>query len=233
VGSNPTPAVFTVPADLDRQPSWQEASPKAQEEIAVSEATNPDAAALKTPWTPRVLQLLQEWSSRASASSHPHYGLAAQLARFNIVLGVPVVILTTFVGTSVFASIGSSVDTRVRIIVGSISVVAAIIASLQTFLRFAERGEKHRTAAEHWASIRREIDEMLALHPNYLATHGDPKEYLDNLRRRMDRIAAQSPEMGDRAWSRAQATFGVTRSADAGGAAPSAGVEASTGPAEG
>ena len=197
----------------------------------MSEATDPDAAAPKTPWTPRVLQLLQEWSSRASASSHAHYGLAAQLARFNVVLGVPVVILTTFVGTSVFASIGSSVDTRVRIVVGSISVVAAIIASLQTFLRFAERGEKHRTAAEP-ASIRREIDEMLALHPNYLATHGDPKEYLDNLRRRMDRIAAQSPEMGDRAWSRAQATFGVARSADA-VRAPSAGVEASADPAEG
>lgn len=164
---------------------------------------------LQTPWTPRVLQLLQEWSRRAAASSQAHYALAAQLARYNVVLGVPVVVLTTFVGTSVFATIGSTVDTRLRVLVGTISVLAAVIASLQTFLRFAERAEKHRAAAEHWAAVRREIAEMLALHPNYLATRGDPKEYLDGLRRRMDRIAAQSPEMGDRAWSRAQASYGL------------------------
>lgn len=162
-----------------------------------------------------MLQLLQEWSRRAAASSQAHYTIASRLARYNVVLGVPVVVLTTFVGTSVFATIGSTVDTRLRILVGTISVLAAVIASLQTFLRFAERAEKHRVAAEHWAAVRREIAEMLALHPNYLAARGDPKEYLDDLRRRMDRIAAQSPEMGDRAWDRAQAGYGLERGIEA------------------
>ena len=106
------------------------------------------------------------------------------------------VILTSFVGTSVFATLGRNVDLWLRIGVGLISVLAAVLASLQTFSRFGERAEKHRSAAELWASIRREIDEMLALHPTYLASRGDPKQYLDDLRRRMDEIAQQSPEMG-------------------------------------
>lgn len=38
---------------------------------------------------------------------------------------------------------------------------------------------------------------MLALHPTYLASRGDPKQYLDDLRRRMDEIAQQSPELGE------------------------------------
>lgn len=148
-----------------------------------------------------MLDLLRDWRARAITSSEAHYDLASRLAQANIRFGVPVVVLTTFVGTTVFATLGRSVDVWLRIAVGLISVVAAVLASLQTFLRFGERAEKHRTAAELWAAIRREIDEKLALHPTYLASRGDPQEYLDDLRRRMDEVAQQSPEMGTRgAW---------------------------------
>lgn len=177
----------------------------------MSSTLDSDAAAPIAPWTPRVLHLLQEWSKRAAASSDAHYWHAARLAKRNVQLGVPVVVLTTIVGTSVFASIGSSVDTRLRIVVGLISVAAAVVASLQTFLRFAERGEKHRMAAEQWAAIRREIAEMLALHPNYPATGGDPQTYLDELRQKIDRTAAQSPEIGEGPWKRTQERFGLAR----------------------
>ena len=115
-------------------------------------------------------------------------------------LGVPVVILTTFIGTSVFATLQDEIDTSLKILVGVISVTAAVLASLQTFLRFGERAEKHRVAGESWAALRREIDEMLALHPTYLAARGDPKSYLDDLRKRMDDTAALSPALGDRQW---------------------------------
>ena len=163
-----------------------------------------------SPWTPRVLTLLREWNDRAGATAETHYAIAARLGRLNVRLGIPVVVLTTFVGTSVFATLERHVDLSLRILIGVVSVLAAVLASLQTFLRFAERAEKPRAAAESWSSIRREIAEMLALHPDYLATRGDPKDYLDRLRRRMDQVAAQSPEMGDRAWSRAEERYGLT-----------------------
>jgi hypothetical protein len=115
-------------------------------------------------------------------------------------LGVPVVVLTTFIGTSVFATLQDDISTGLKIFVGVISVTAAVLASLQTFLRFGERSEKHRVAGESWAALRREIDEMLALHPTYLAARGDPKSYLDDLRKRMDDTAALSPALGDRQW---------------------------------
>jgi len=167
-----------------------------------------------SPWTPRVLTLLREWNDRAGATAETHYAISARLSRLNVRLGIPVVVLTTFVGTSVFATLERHVDLSWKILIGTVSVLAAVLASLQTFLRFAERAEKHRAAAEEWSSIRREISEMLALHPDYLATRGDPKDYLDRLRRRMDRIAAQSPEMGDRAWSRAEERYGLTYRTD-------------------
>jgi hypothetical protein len=155
-----------------------------------------------SPWTPAIVRLLRDWARRAGASADAHYRLASRLSRANVRFGVPVVALTTAVGTSVFATLEHQVDTALRIVVGITSVVAAVLASLQTFLRFGERSEKHRVAAEAWADLRREIDEMVALHPDYLASRGDPKDYLDDLRRRMGEIAQQSPEMGEQGWWR-------------------------------
>lgn len=155
-----------------------------------------------SPWTPAIVQLLRDWARRAGASADAHYALASRLSRANVRFGVPVVALTTAVGTSVFATLEHQVNTALRVCVGIISVIAAVLASLQTFLRFGERSEKHRGAAESWANLRREIDEMVALHPDYLASRGDPKDYLDDLRRRMGEIAQQSPEMGEQGWWR-------------------------------
>lgn len=162
-----------------------------------------------SPWSPPVLDLLRDWQARASFSSETHFGLATRLAEANIRFGMPVVVLTTFVGTSVFATLGRNVELWLRIAVGMISVLAAVLASLQTFLRFGERAEKHRFAAEKWASIRREIDQMLALHPTYLASRGDPKQYLDDLRARMDEIAERSPEMGVQGLRRSRRRYEV------------------------
>src|SRR6266540_2417770 len=134
----------------------------------------------KVPWTEAVLSLLREWQERAAVSQDAHY---------------------------VIATLQEQVASGWRIAIGVVSVLAAVLASLQTFLRFQERAEKHRAAAELWASIRREIDQMLALHPEYLAERSDPKAYLDQLRRRMGEVSAQSPEIGDKDWARAQSRF--------------------------
>ena len=167
-----------------------------------STEAEPRAGESPSPWTPRVVGLLRDWATRATASAETHFTTAADLGRRNVWLGVPVVVLTTFIGTSVFATLERTVGLELRITVGLVSVLAAVLASLQTFLRFAERAERHRAAGERWAAIAREIAQMVALHPTYLASRGDPKQYLDELRRRMDEIAAESPPMPKHQYAR-------------------------------
>ena len=79
------------------------------------------------------------------------------LALIDLALGIPVVVLTTVVGTSVFATLQESLNTRIRIIGGLLIVFAAVLASLHTWLHLGELVEKNRVAAESWAAIRREI----------------------------------------------------------------------------
>jgi hypothetical protein len=162
----------------------------------VDEQSGPPA--VKVPWTKPVLTLLRDWQLRAAISQEAHYARATSLADYNIWFGVPVVALATLVATSVFATLQEDVRIELRVVVGLISALAAVLASLQTFLRFQERAEKHRVSAELWAAVRREIDQMLALHPEYLAERSDPKKYLDDLRRRMDEVSSQSLEIGEK-----------------------------------
>lgn len=61
-------------------------------------------------------------------------------------LGVPAIILSAVVGTTVFASLETQVDTSLKIILGLISITSAVLASLQTFYNFAGLAESHRLA---------------------------------------------------------------------------------------
>jgi hypothetical protein len=145
---------------------------------------------------------LEDWRDRSEATSKIHFARGNRLSYLNKALGIPVVVLTTLVGTSVFATLQETVNTSIRLFAGIAIVLAAVLASLQTFLNLGEQAEKNRAAAEKWSAIRREITEMLALHPVHAATRGDPKEYLDDLRIRIDKVAAESPDMPDNQWAR-------------------------------
>ena len=61
-----------------------------------------------TLWTAEETQLAEDWGKRAVAAQHAHYYLAAGLKKRNLALGIPVVIFTTVVGTSLFASMAST-----------------------------------------------------------------------------------------------------------------------------
>jgi len=167
-------------------------------------------------WTAEETQLAQDWGKRAVAAQHAHYYLAAGLKKRNLALGIPVVIFTTVVGTSLFASMASTssdassgssgIPGWARFAIGSISILAAVLAAIQTFLRFAERAERHAQAADWYSSIRREIEELLAL-PEH--KRGDPKKVLDGLRKELNKAGQIYPEIGEKTWHRVAHLYGV------------------------
>jgi hypothetical protein len=161
----------------------------------------------KVVWNDSLERLYDSWHRRVAAAEHGHRLMADRLRRRYFLLGIPVVIFTTLVGTSAFASMqnasANSITTEnadpdvVLLIVGCISVLAAVLSSLQTFLRYATRAEGHRIAALRYETLRREMAETLALP---WESRGQPDRALDNVRNRMDRYAKESPTIGERMW---------------------------------
>jgi hypothetical protein len=164
---------------------------------------------LPTGWTEQETDLAREWGKRAAAAQHAHYYLATNLRRRNLALGIPVVILTAIVGTALFGSLAASTETFpvwVRFAVGTISIVAAVLAATQTFLRFAERSERHAQAGDWYSAIRREIDELLALP---IEKRGESKRTLDGLRKEFNKAGQTYPEIGEETWGKVAREFGV------------------------
>ena len=132
------------------------------------------------------------------------FALLAELRRLSGPAGPPVIVVSSMVGTAVFADWGK--DGPLKWFVGSVSIVAAILASLQTFLKFGENATLHGSAADWFAAIRRDIDEVLAL-PSELRGH--PKHTLDSIRQEINKASQKSPELSERLWRRTARRFGV------------------------
>jgi hypothetical protein len=143
---------------------------------------------------PKVLDLLERYRLRAHRMARAQFLASKRAHSMHNVLGIPVVVLTTVVGTTIFSSLGASPDSRLVIVAGLISLLAAVLAALQTFLAFAERAEKHRTAAAAYSTLKRELD-LLAT--KLLIATPSANEALEELQPLIKRFAAAEKESLD------------------------------------
>jgi uncharacterized protein YhaN len=157
-----------------------------------------------TDWTSPITELLEDWRLRVYAAQSAHYAAADQFRFLNYLVGLPAIVFSSIVGTAIFA--GLEHDKAQTFLVASISIAAAVLAGLQTFLRFSERASQHATAADWYSAIRRDIEEMLHLPAQ---NRGNAKQCLDRLRKEMNRVTQDAPELRGRLWQREAKRFGV------------------------
>jgi hypothetical protein len=62
-----------------------------------------------------------------------------------------------------------------------------------------EQAEKHRTIAAKYGSIKRDIEEVLALDTH---ARGDQKKTMDGIRSRIDAVEAEEPQIPRALWDR-------------------------------
>ncbi|MBA2751069.1 MAG: SLATT domain-containing protein [Actinobacteria bacterium] len=180
----------------------------------------PDDRPKRAAWDERTEGLLREWHDRAAAARSAHYLLASRMRRRNIAVGVPAVVLSAVVGTSLFATLSeANVPTSLRVTIGLISLIAAVLAALQTFFGFSQRAERHVIAGDWYSAIRRQMEETIALPEE---ERDPPRECLDGIRKEMSKISQQAPEIGQALWRRTADDYGVIEAPKAGRtAAPS------------
>ena len=115
-------------------------------------------------WTPELEQLLSTWHRRMDACQHAYYLEAERYKRWHLWLGIPAIIFSTVVGTAVFATLESqTLDISARVIVALVSIAAAVLADLQTFLRLSEAAAAHGQSGDWYSAIKRDIEQLRAL----------------------------------------------------------------------
>lgn len=145
-------------------------------------------------WGPQTSVLLEDWHFRVTRAQFGHQLSADKTHIWHLLLGVPVVIFTTIVGTGAFAAINQDTDNFWKVAAGTVSIVAAVLASMQTFFGFGERSDRHRIAATRYASTRRSIELALTSHD---------AASVPFIKGEMDRNGAGAPQIDRGKWEEA------------------------------
>lgn len=142
--------------------------------------------------------LLQDWWRRSRESQWAQYECSKQLMRMHYMLGIPLIILATFAGSAVFATISHSTGVTFRWIVGAVSVIVAVLSGLQTFLKLSDRATAHRVAGADYARMRRLMEERLT------AKEAINADSLTVIREKIDQLAERSPAVPAKMWGRVE-----------------------------
>lgn len=135
-------------------------------------------------------ELLRGWLLHAHKGRDRHDLAARRNDTYHYWLGVPTIIFAATVGTSVFMSLEGQVDAALKIGLGLVSILSAVLASLQTFYNFSSHAERHRSAGVKYKAIIRELEQVLTQPAKQLP---EKKDFLDDLRLRLDDLELEAP----------------------------------------
>lgn len=134
-----------------------------------------------------------------------HYIAANRYAALNRMFGIPVIIITAVVGTTIFATLNESPDPKWKIAAGLFSLAGTVLASLQTSLGFADTAQKHKEAGENYRAIQRCFETF-----QFKFVESGAEQRLDALAeyeelvKRLDEIPKKSPTVPDWCYEKAK-----------------------------
>lgn len=149
-------------------------------------------------------ELIERWLYSAESVMPLHYEAAQLFTQRHYWIGVPALVLSTAVGTTVFAALRKDASLPIEwvYLTGIASMLAAILTALQTFLGYNQRAEKHKSAGAAYAALIREIHQQKAF-PS--SGNKELQAFVANIRVRFDALSKESPSLPPQIWKRAEA----------------------------
>lgn len=103
--------------------------------------------------------LTKRWIKRARESQFAHYEAGDRLVRRHRSIGVPAIVISTIVSLSVFGTLEKMGGGEwLKYLAIAFSLLSAVLSALQTYMKYAERGEAHRSVAAGYGAIRRRLE---------------------------------------------------------------------------
>lgn len=128
----------------------------------------PPQSITSVKWSPQHEKILVDWADKATCYKWLHEKTHREFSRKNRWFTIPVIIMSTFTGTANFAQERIPPD-YVNVFtmgIGSISLVAGIITTIQQFLKISEMCESHRVSSIAWGKFNRNLKIELSKSPS-------------------------------------------------------------------
>ncbi len=140
--------------------------------------------------------VLQQWYRRIREAQFGHNCAYFKYKKLYYSFGIPSVIFSVFIGTALFSAISISTAVEIKFLIGFISSISAILAGLQTFLRFTEKANNHKKSARRYGELRREIEILTA------KTKNADEITLDIIKSRIDDLSEDSLPIPESCWEK-------------------------------
>ncbi len=124
--------------------------------------------------------LLAEWKEKAKDFGRASSALSIRYDKYHYGIGLPATILTVIAGATLLTE---TTVPWIKILVGIVGLIAAVLVAVQTFYSFAKRSESLRSVARQLEQVRREIDILREFLPS------DPVEQEKKLREISDKMS--------------------------------------------
>jgi hypothetical protein len=143
-------------------------------------------------------ELIEEWHAGIRINVLAHYECSKLFERYHRLLGYPTVILSALAGTAFVSSLTDSSVWWARAFAILLSLTVIVFASLQTFLRYAERAEKHKSAATEFGKLRRELEQTIVLIPGGALTASE----MESIRVKWGELSTHAPSIPNHVYTR-------------------------------
>ncbi len=135
-------------------------------------------------------ELLRGWLLHAHKGRDRHDLAARRCDHQRYLLGIPATITAAIVGTSTFAALQESPGRAIQMTIGALAIIAAILASLQSFLDLGARAERHRIAGAKYKAVIRQMEQMGI---GTLSAVGLEAPIVTELRKNLDALEEEMP----------------------------------------
>ena len=146
-------------------------------------------------WSDEIEELLSEWGEISMCYAYLHNFSQRKYKKKYHHLQIPIIVLSTLTGTANFAAdsyVPSDYKQGFSAGVGTFNILAGIMGTLMSFLRYSEIYEGHRISALAWSKLGRAIEIELSLHD---LKRKPCRDFLKVCRAEYDNLLESSPSI--------------------------------------
>ena len=135
-----------------------------------------------------------------------HFNAADRKSRLRLILNIPVIVINVFLSSLLLALFRENSPEYTKIIAAILSLAAAVLSGLSTFLDLAKQVEGHRRVGNRYLSVVKGCERLLAIYRDKLLKPEELVERFEALAATADEIngEAESLHTNDSDYKRAQ-----------------------------
>lgn len=108
-------------------------------------------------WTPQTETIIQEWCDIGKCYTWMHYHAYCYYYTINMCFQIPMIILSTVIGSVAFAGIPDA-----NVVTGSVNIAIGAVGAIYGFLQISQLTEQHKSASMLWDKFQRNLEIVLS-----------------------------------------------------------------------